>query len=171
MNKKRVCYMTILTEEQPPKSVVGHKFASTQTRDSFCCVRNVRNVVGGIRILVSRRKTNQHCLSVLNRGSRDEHAKQRVRSGAVPMRAACEDRVAMCEPRHQEQGRGWQSNWTKFLEEDGGFVHWEERGVNVHKGNMSCASSVRRWVCKLNFRTWSGRHSIWYLWCPCSARG
>ena len=84
MNKKRVCYMTILTEEQPPKSIVGYKFASTQTRDSFCCVRNVRDVVGGIRILVSRRKTNQHCLSVLNRGSRDEHAKQRVRSGAVP---------------------------------------------------------------------------------------
>ena len=135
--------MTSLTEEQPPKSIVGHKFASTQTRDSFCCARNVRDVVGGIRILVSRRKTNQHCLSVLNRGSRDERAKQRVRSGAVPMRAACEDPVAMCEPRHQEQRRvgtvtGRNSLKTAASSTGSRVV------INVHKGNMSCASSVRR---------------------------
>ena len=83
----------------------------------------MRDVASGIRILVSQRKTNQHCLRVLNRGSRDEHTMPRMRNLAAAMTAACEDHVAMCEPGHQGQGRSDTETGRNFLEEDGGFVH------------------------------------------------
>ena len=146
--------MRLLREEshcsKPACSICGPKLASTLTHDCFCFDPNVRDVGIGSRILTPQRKTNQHCLSVLNRGSRDEHRMPRIRNlAATATRAGCEDPVAMCEPGHRRKD-------------------WRRVGSTP---NTSCASSVRREVGKLNVQTSGGRPSIWYLRCVCDARG
>ena len=147
---------------------------------------NVRTMRKSSRPVSRQLILDRRCTAVVKRASRRSqvrrvhsngpsaspcsHTKQRMRTGGAAMRAVCGDHVAMWTWSSRKR-TGQFRNKTTFLEEDGGFVPWETRRNKGHTTSTSCASSVRREVGKLNVQTWGGRPSIWYLLCPCAARG
>ena len=143
--------MRLLREEshcsKPACSICGPKLASTLTHDCFCFDPNVRDVGIGIRILTPHRKTNQHCLSVLNRGSRDEHRMPRIRNlAATATRAGCEDPVAMCEPGHRRKDWIFQKTKRRSSKKNGGFVHRETLRINTQDQHVVCViCPARSW--------------------------